>query len=259
MIELEKAGLDRFQRITSIATLNPVSCNENEKISDVINKIIEVEHEKLPVVTKRNQLVGLIGLMDILDAFLRKQNLNERISTIMIREIIFCEAKNTLEYTLQKMKLSKRGMLPVIKKEKLVGVVSESDFVKHFSEIKFGMTVEEIMTKKPLFVLPDASVIDGLKSSVNTKYRRLPVIQDKKLSGLFSAVDTLKWIKNNLNLNQPVSSIMIRNVITVMKDEDVSDAIKIMKLKNIDGLPVVDTESHLEGIITERDILEEIF
>jgi len=258
MMELEKAGLDRFQRVISIATLNSVFCNENEKISDAIDKIIKVEHEKLAVVTKKNQLVGLIGLMDILDAFLRKENLNEKISKIMVRDIIFCDMNDTLDFVLQKIKLSRKGMLPVVSKEKLVGVVSESDFVKCFSETDFGTTVSEIMTKKPFFISPDTSVLDGLKSAVNTKYRRLPVVYNKKLSGLFAVVDTLRLIKSNFSLTQSVNSMMVKNVFTITKDKDLSDAIKIMKSKNIDGLPVVDDENHLEGIVTERDILEQI-
>jgi CBS domain-containing protein len=258
MMELEKAGLNRFQRIISISTINSVFCNENEKISEAIDKIIQTEHEKLPVVTKKNHLVGLIGPMDILDAFLRKENLNEKISKIMVRDIIFCDARDTLEFVLQKIKLSRKGTLPVVSKEMLVGVVGESDFVKHFSETKFGTTVSEIMTKKPFFLLPDASVMDGLKSAVNTKYRRLPVVQNGKLSGLFAAVDILKLIKSNLSLSQSINSMMVKNVFTITGDKDLSDAIKVMRLKNIDGLPVVDDENRLEGIITERDILEEI-
>jgi CBS domain-containing protein len=258
MMELEKAGLDRFQRVIRIATLAPVFCYEDEKISEATDKIIRVEHEKLPVVTKKNQLVGLIGLMDILDAFLRKENLKEKVSKIMVRDLIFCDASDTLEFVLQKIKLSRRGMLPMVSKEKLVGVVSECDFVKHFSETTFQITVDEVMTKKPFFVTPNISVIDCLKSAVNTKYRRLPIVQNKKLSGLFAAVDVLKLIKNNFSLNQPIDSMMIKDVFTITKDKDLSDAIKIMKSKNIDGLPVVDNENCLEGIITERDILEQI-
>ena len=258
MMELEKAGLDRFQRVISIATLSPVFCNENERISEVADKIIRVEHEKLPVTAKKNQLIGLIGLMDILDAFLRKENLNEKISKIMVRDIVFCDAADTLEFVLQKIKLSRKGMLPVVSKEKLVGVVSECDFVKYFSETKFGIAVDEVMTKKPFFIFPHISIIDGLKSAINTKYRRLPVVQNKKLSGLFAAVDAIKLIRSNFSLSQPVDSMMVKDVFTITKDRDLSDAIKIMKSKNIDGLPVIDEENYLEGIITERDILEQI-
>lgn len=258
MIELEKSGLDRFQRITTIATLDPVFCREDEKTIEVIEKIIKVEHEKLPVVTKKNHLVGIVGIIDILDAFLRKEDLNKKISDIMTRDIIFCDVEDTLDFVLQKIKLSRKGTLPVVKKEKLYGVVGESDFVKYFSEVEFGINVGEIMTKKPFVVSPNISILNGLKSIVNTKYRRLPVIQDKKISGLFAAVDVLKLIKNNFDLSKPINLVMVKDVFTITKDKDLSEAIKIMKSKNIDGLPVVDEENFLEGIITERDIIEEI-
>jgi predicted transcriptional regulator len=176
----------------------------------------------------------------------------------MVRDVIFCEITDTLEFVLQKIKLSRKGMLPVISKGKLVGVVSESDFVKYFSEIEFGVNIGEVMTKNPFFIPPSISILDGLKSIVNTKYRRLPVVQNKKLCGLFTAVDSLRLIKNNISLSQTVDSVMVKKVFTITKDKDLSFAIKIMKENNIDGLPIIDDENHLEGIITERDILEEI-
>ena len=51
---------------------------------------------------------------------------------------------------------------------------------------------------------------------------------------------------------------MIKNIFTVKKNDDLSVAIKIMETKGIGGLPVVDDKKKLEGIITERDILEKI-
>jgi len=257
-MEIEKAGLDRFQRITSIATLNPVFCKEDEAIFDAINKIISSEHEKLPIVDKKNKLIGLISFMDILDAFLRKQNLGDKVSTIMVRDLVFCEATDTLDFVLQKIKLSRKGMLPVIANEKLVGVVSESDFVKHFDKIEFGIKVGEMMTKKPFFISPEITILDALRRAVNVKYRRLPVVQDKKLLGLFATFDVLQPIKSKFNFTQSITSSMVKKVLTAKKDEDVSDAIKVMKANRIDGLPVIDEENNLEGIITERDILEEI-
>jgi predicted transcriptional regulator len=257
-MEIEKSGLDRFQRITSIATLNPVFCKENETILSATNKIISSEHEKLPVVDGKNKIVGLISFMDILDAFLRKINLNSQVSTIMVRDLVFCETTDTLEFVLQKIKMARKGMLPMIANKKLAGVVSESDFVKYFDNINFGIKVGELMTRKPFFISPEITVLDALRRAVNVRYRRLPVVQNKKILGLFATFDVLQPIKNNFNLFQPITSIMVKKVLTVKKDEDVSDAIRVMKSNRIDGLPVIDDENNLEGMITERDILEEI-
>lgn len=257
-MELERANLDRFQRINRIATLDPVTCRKDDTILEAVHKIIKSEHEKLPVIDRKNKLLGLLSFMDILEAFLRKHNLGERVSTIMIRDMVLCDVDDTVDFVLQKIKLSRKGMLPVVNGEKLAGVVSESDFVKHFSNIEFGMNVEEIMTKKPFYISSAITVLDALKRAVNVKYRRLPVVEDTRLVGLFATFDALYPIQSRFNFNEPITTIMCKRVFTVKKDDDLSDAIKIMKQNRIDGLPVVDEQNHLEGIITERDILEEI-
>jgi predicted transcriptional regulator len=56
----------------------------------------------------------------------------------------------------------------------------------------------------------------------------------------------------------PIESLMIDDVYTIKKIEDVSEAIKIFEKSDIGGLPVTDENGFLEGIITERNILEEI-
>jgi CBS domain-containing protein len=262
MIELERAGLNREGKITEIANLNPVYAFEKEKIFSLVNLIIERQHRRIPILNRKKELVGIITTMDILDAYLRREDFNESISSIMIRDIIFCEENDSLGFVLQKFKLSRRGGMPIVKKKKLVGMVSERDFVKYFDKIEFGKRVSEVMTKKPFFISASISILDCLKSIVNSHYRRLPVVENDELVGIVTAIDLLKYIKeNNFKfeaLDEPLEKIMKTDVYTVDRDADVSEAIIIMKLKDVGGLLVVNNKN-LEGIITERNILEEIF
>jgi acetoin utilization protein AcuB len=128
--------------------------------------------------------------------------------------------------------------------------------------VNFGTKIRELMTTKPFFIQPSATIFECLKSVVNTRYRRLPVVLNKKLVGMVTAADILKYLNENnfklLSLSKPIESIMIKNIFSVRGDEDISDAIDIMRDKDIGGLPVVDEKNSLVGFITERDILEEI-
>ncbi|MBM4026454.1 MAG: CBS domain-containing protein [Planctomycetes bacterium] len=49
--------------------------------------------------------------------------------------------------------------------------------------------------------------------------------------------------------------LMNTGVITIGPDEDICEAMRMMALNNITGLPVVDTRGALLGIITEKDVL----
>ena len=260
-VKLEDAGLDRFKRVSEIANMNPVYCEENFTISQVVEKMVTAKYRRMPIVSKTHALVGILTTSDILDAFLKKEDFQEKVSTIMIRDVIFCEVDDTLDFILQKFKLSRRGGFPVAEDDGLVGVISERDFVKHFSNVSFGIRIEENMTKKPFFISPNISLFDCLKTIVNTRYRRLPVVDNGKLVGITTTADLIRYIyEKNYNqdaMDESMDAVIIRDVYTIEKNKDLSDAIKLMKAKDVGGILITDGE-RLEGIITERDILEEI-
>ncbi|MEN6358399.1 MAG: CBS domain-containing protein [Armatimonadota bacterium] len=56
-------------------------------------------------------------------------------------------------------------------------------------------------------------------------------------------------------LNLTAKDIMTRDVITVRKGSSIEEALRLMACNNISGLPVVDSDGHLQGIITESDLL----
>ena len=54
-------------------------------------------------------------------------------------------------------------------------------------------------------------------------------------------------------------TIMKRGVIDVTKDTDIYEAIRLMVQKNITGLPVVNENGTIAGIVTEKDVLSLLY
>jgi len=262
VINLKSAGLKNRQKIATIASTDPVFCKDSDTINKVVEKIISTGHRRIPIVSGRKGVVGIITKSDILDAFLRQEDFNNSISEIMTRDPILCEKNETLGHVLQKFKLSRRGGFPIVEGKKLAGMVSERDFIKQLLGTNIGVKVEDAMTKKPLVIQGNISILDCLKIMVNTHYRRLPVVSDGMLVGIVTSEDLLKYINDHKyrleDLDEPLEKVMIKNVFTVQRGDDLSVAIKIMETKDIGGILVVDAGKKLEGIITERDILEKI-
>jgi len=63
------------------------------------------------------------------------------------------------------------------------------------------------------------------------------------------------YLRSSMGLELHVQDVMTKNVITVQKLESVMSVAKILSEKNISGLPVVDKEKRVIGIITQADIL----
>jgi len=82
------------------------------------------------------------------------------------------------------------------------------------------------------------------------------------LVGIVTSSDLLKYIhKSGYSfdaLDEPIDDIVIKNVYTLRPDDDVSRAANTMVSRRVGGLLVVSGQNTLEGILTERDILEHI-
>jgi len=264
-IELEQLGVNSKEKIIRIASKNPVFCHEHDTVAEVADKIVATEHRRLPVVSRKGEVVGVLTKSDLLDAFLRHEDFEQNVAEIMSRELILCDADESVHYVLQKFKISRRGGFPVVEKKKLVGMISERDFVTFVCGRNVGVRVEDSMTKKPMVVQSGISILDCLKTMVNTHYRRLPVVTqptDGTLVGIVTASDLLKYIHETGYsfdaLDEPLEKIVIKNVYTAQPGDDVSRAASIMVSRRIGGLLVVSGQNRLDGIITERDILEQM-
>ncbi|HBG25506.1 MAG: hypothetical protein A2Y10_14525 [Planctomycetes bacterium GWF2_41_51] len=54
-------------------------------------------------------------------------------------------------------------------------------------------------------------------------------------------------------------TIMTTNVISVKRDTDIYEAIRTLVMNNITGLPVVNNDMSIAGIISEKDVLKLLY
>ncbi len=67
--------------------------------------------------------------------------------------------------------------------------------------------------------------------------------------------DTGAHLRSTIGLEMRVQDVMTRNVLSITKYENIMQVANILTEKNISGLPVVDKENKVIGIITQADIL----
>jgi len=92
---------------------------------------------------------------------------------------------------------------------------------------------------------------------IMTKYRvsGLPVTRGPRLVGILTNRD-LRFEKN---LDQPVSAVMTKdNLVTVSVGTTLEEAERILQKHRIEKLLVVDSEFHLKGLITVKDIQKKL-
>jgi CBS domain-containing protein len=67
--------------------------------------------------------------------------------------------------------------------------------------------------------------------------------------------DGRKHIRSSIGLEMHVRDVMTKNVLSITKFESIMQVADILSEKNISGLPVVDKDNKVIGIITQADIL----
>ena len=92
------------------------------------------------------------------------------------------------------------GALVVTDQEKVVGILSERDYMRKVTLMERTSketTVGEIMTAKVLTVTKSTSVEDCLDLMTDRHLRHLPVVENEKLVGLISIGDLVKAVMDD--------------------------------------------------------------
>ncbi len=125
--------------------------------------------------------------------------------------------------------------------------------------------VREWMTSPVISVLPETPISEAHRLMKDRGIRRLPVVAHDQLVGIVTLGDVREaspsdastlsiWELNYLWAQLKIEQVMSRQVLTIAPDVSVLDAAQIMLDQKVSGLPVVDAQGHLVGIITESDI-----
>ncbi len=122
--------------------------------------------------------------------------------------------------------------------------------------MKSGLKVGDVMTRKFVFVSPKTKIIDCLKIMSKSDVGSLLIVEDKKLKGITTSNDIIKYITKNIHvLKKEVRQVMKKNLVVISPSKDISEAIELMERKNVRKLPVV-VRSSVIGFITKKDILK---
>jgi len=125
------------------------------------------------------------------------------------------------------------------------------------------------MTSDPVTVPPALTISAAALFMAQHKFRHLLVAEaaakGRKLAGLLSKYDLARAFPNHLNpfslevaddtVPQPISTIMVRNVVTVEPYCAIEEAARIFRTRRINALPVI-RAGVLVGILTESDVFD---
>ena len=128
------------------------------------------------------------------------------------------------------------------------------------------MLVRDYMTTEMVTVKETDTLLDAIMFFVRSTFRHLPVVRGRQLVGVITERDVKQYAPsvlsgisaedyNSIMETTPISRVMARTPITVRPEQSVLEAAKLLYVKRLGCLPVVQ-DGELVGIITTTDMLK---
>jgi IMP dehydrogenase len=119
-------------------------------------------------------------------------------------------------------------------------------------EVERVKRAESGMILGPVTVRPSRSLRDALEVMREHDISGVPVVEGERPVGILTARD----IRFEQNLDQPVSALMTKELVTVPPGVTVDEAKRLLHKHRIEKLLVVGEDGRLVGLITIKDILQ---
>lgn len=262
--------------VKDIMSREVFSVDKDQNITDALKILKKHNISRLPVVNTNNdnikELVGIMTERDIARRLgsSRYGNLapsHFHISTVMTTHPITAESTKNIGAAARLMIENNIGGIPVVDDGEIKGMVTKTDFIntckgRTYQEIK----VRDRMTTDPMVVDPQDRLVHARRMIFDEDVGRLLVLEDGELEGILTAKDIANSMISFRKIvpdkykparirNLLVGDIMTQNVKTVSGDTSIEEVSSIMIENDFSGLPVVEEDGDVVGVITKTDLV----
>lgn len=129
------------------------------------------------------------------------------------------------------------------------------------------MFVKDWMNREVITVAVDAPLLDAVHLMRDNNIRQLPVVKGDRLAGIITEKDIKEFSPSRASTldiyemhavlaRTEVKEVMTSQVVTARPDDPIEKVALILRDRRFGGLPVVDFQNKLVGIITSVDLFD---
>jgi CBS domain-containing protein len=276
--------------VSEVMVKKPVVVELPSTREDVLSSLVKHKRTGMPVIDSEGKVLGIITRKNIFE-----NPGEEQVAVIMDWDVPTISPSSNVEKAARIMVEEGARRLPVVKKGKIVGLLTPSDLLKVVEKMKVTKKVEEFITTPTVCIYKETPVKVAATMINLSKVYALPVLnKESKLCGIITDRDLFdfKYLGENITLTKlgisededawtweglrnvmnlyyqeakielpldPVEKFMSRDLSTVYRLAPAWEAAKIMRMKDYDQIPVVDKEDDLFSMIYDMDLMRSIF
>jgi CBS domain-containing protein len=208
-------------QVGDVMSTNLITVRKSDSVYRCAKLMKDNNISSLVVLRDDNSLEGILTKTDLVFNFLIQETGPLKVSKIMTTKVISVAPADQLFFVESVLLNNKISRVPVVKNQKLVGIITYKDFIP-----------TKIPNRLGSFTDP-GELRDILYSPHPSQFN----------------INQLDYV-----LTFRAEDIMTKNPVTIEGSDDVSMAALVMYRYNISGIPVI-KQSKLTGIITKSDIV----
>ncbi|MDF0591007.1 CBS domain-containing protein [Candidatus Methanocrinis natronophilus] len=169
---------------------------------------------------------------------------------VMVADVAFVSIPGSRDMVLKTLKERHVSGVPVVKGGELVGMVTRTDLLRNPEEDQTAL----LMTRDPLVVHPDDSIVEAAKLLAENDIRRLPAVEDGALVGIVSVADIIRMMAD-LDIKRPIERYFEKTAVALWDEMPLPVAGSVMEYADVQASPVIDSDLNLVGIVSDRDLI----
>ncbi len=173
-----------------------------------------------------------------------------QVSDFMTQDVMTVEIPGNRDEVLKIFRRTGISGIPVTRNKKIVGMITRKDLLRNPEETQLGL----LMTPDPVIIGPDMDIRDAADLLIRHKVRKLPVEKDGHLVGLLSVTDLIRALAR-LRENEEIRKRYTSQPFALWEETPLPVVARVMEISGVDAIPILDAETHLQGIISERDLI----
>ncbi|ADI72952.1 CBS domain containing membrane protein [Methanohalobium evestigatum Z-7303] len=247
--------------------VEPPTIDKSDTTSHALD-VMEKKNTRRLLVTHDDKIMGVLTMRSLNEELGTRKKGNKPASSLHVATAVSDDYSKVLPDTDIKdaitLMKNKGKVIVVTDNDDIYGWVTPEELLKNNH---FDGYAGEIMQKDPLKANPSDRVIHIRHQMLENNIGRVPVVEDEKIVGIVTEKDIAKSMRAFRDLvagnkqdtrirNLIIEDIMTRGAKTVYTNTPTSDVVNMMIEDNIGGVPVLNLEDELVGIITRRNIIE---
>jgi len=210
-----------------LMTAKPLTIGPDEDIREAARILVEKKIRRLPVV-EDGHLLGLLSVADLIHA-IAQMKIKDEIKNTYTSQTFALWEETPLPVVGRVMEISGVDAIPILDAEnKLQGIISERDLIRN-SSIEDSVGVSDFSNGTDDDEWTWESIRDNHTISFGISKVQLP--------------------------NRPVKLAMVKNVVAVPANAEVSECALKMRRARVDQLPVVNGDKRLVSMLFDRELI----